>query len=138
MEHYSKDLNLAGVIISGIIHIILAPALMPSMKIPWLKKKAGMLLSGVLGSFNIPSELDVKALSRDEQVAVQYTEDPYTHGMVYLEFIHRLACVWQIKFWVKEKKFTRENIKSFHLIYQFYLHVDPMIEFVLRKAVAHL
>lgn len=48
-----KDPDLEG--IRGVIAS--APAFRPGFEVPWLKKRAGSLLSHVIGTFNIPTEL---------------------------------------------------------------------------------
>ena len=70
----AKELNVAGVIAS-------APAYRPGFHVPFLKRYVGSLVSKVLGTLNIPTELDVTGLSREQAVIDRYKTDPYVHAM---------------------------------------------------------
>lgn len=70
--------------------LAMSPAFAPGSHIPYLKKKMGGLLSKVLGSVNIPTDLDLTGLSSDADIIEQYRQDPFTHGVGSLRLLAAL------------------------------------------------
>jgi len=62
--------------------ILSSAALMPAVKIPAIKRMAGVVLSKIFPTVNMANELDSIYLSHDENVVKAYNEDPLVHGLV--------------------------------------------------------
>ncbi len=62
--------------------VVTAPLLLPAQKIPPLKLKLGRLFNRLMPSLLLPNDIDVRDLSRDQQVGEIYSKDPLVHDRV--------------------------------------------------------
>lgn len=77
-------LELAGFVASS-------PWLALAFEPPAWKVKAGNLLAGILPKFTLESELDPKALSKNEEVVKAYESDPLVHNKVSAKFFQEVT-----------------------------------------------
>lgn len=64
--------------------VLSAPNIQLAMKVPWLKRTLGRLVSSFLPSLSVPNDIDPKWISRDRKVVQQYQEDPLVQNRVTL------------------------------------------------------
>ena len=93
VPHFLMGHSMGGLVVSNFVTsfdveswgldgiIVSAPGYRPGFHVPWLKRTIGSLLSRILGTVNIPTEIDSSTLSRDIKIIEAYNSDPYVHGM---------------------------------------------------------
>lgn len=69
---------------------ICAPLLGIRVRIPWLKKQAGLLLARVWGDLHMSNEIDPRNLSHDLEVVRNYEQDRLVHNRVTPRFFVEL------------------------------------------------
>jgi acylglycerol lipase len=62
--------------------ILSAPALIPAVKVPMVKKIMGRLVSKIIPKLSLDNEIDANDISQNKAVVQDYIDDPLNHSLV--------------------------------------------------------